>query len=52
LFSIATINILDETISLLSVKLSEIKINGEFKPKQGILSQGIVKLVVLITKTT
>jgi hypothetical protein len=36
LFSINTIIISDETISLLSVGVSEIKINGEFELKQGI----------------
>jgi hypothetical protein len=35
LFSIGTITILDETISLLSIGVLEVKISGEFDPKQG-----------------
>jgi hypothetical protein len=34
MFSIGTIIISDETISLLNVGVLEIKINGEFEPKQ------------------
>ncbi len=36
LFSICTITISDETISLLSVGVTEIKFNGKSTPKQGI----------------
>jgi len=36
LFSISTIIILDETISLLNVGVSKIRINGKFELKQGI----------------
>jgi hypothetical protein len=32
LFSIGIIIILDETVSLLSVKVTNIKINGEYEP--------------------
>jgi hypothetical protein len=37
LFSIGTIIISNETISLLNVVVSKIIINVQFKPKQGIL---------------
>jgi hypothetical protein len=37
LFSIGTITILDETISLLSIRMLEVKIGGEFDPEQGTL---------------
>ncbi len=36
LFSIGIITILVETISLLNVRVTKIRINGEFKPKQKI----------------
>ncbi len=42
LLSISIIIILNETISLLSVRVIKIKINGEFEPKQGITYQGVV----------
>ncbi len=35
-----------------SVGDTKIKINGEFEPKQGILDQGVAKIVASITKTT
>ncbi len=35
LFSIGTITILDETISLLNIRMCEVKISGEFDPEQG-----------------
>jgi len=52
LFSIGTIIILDETISLLNVGVSDIKINGESKLEQGISDQGTTKVVASTTKTT
>jgi len=36
LFLIGTITIWDETISLLNVEISKIRINGEFEPQQRI----------------
>jgi hypothetical protein len=52
LFSIGTIIISKETISLLSVGVSKIKINEEFEPPQGTSNQGVTKVVPSITKTT
>jgi hypothetical protein len=52
LFSIGTITISYETISLLNVRVIEIIINGKFKPKQRISYQGVAKVVVSTTKTT
>ncbi len=52
LFLINTITISYETISLLSVGLSNIRINGEFEPQQGISYQGVLKLMASTTKTT
>jgi hypothetical protein len=52
LFSIGTTAILDETISLLNVGFSKIKINAEFKPKQGILDQRVIELMASTIKTT
>jgi hypothetical protein len=51
LFSIGTIIISDETISLLNVGFLKIKINGKSKPQQGISYQGEVKVVASTTKT-
>jgi len=39
MFSIGTITISNETISLLNVRVLEIKINGKSEPKQGISYQ-------------
>jgi hypothetical protein len=52
LFSIGTIIILDETVSLLSVGVLKIRINAKSKPKQRILDQKAIELVVSTTKTT
>jgi hypothetical protein len=52
LFSIGTITILDETISLLSVGVLKIRINAESKLEQGILDQRAIELVASTTKTT
>jgi uncharacterized membrane protein len=49
LFSIGTIIISNETISLLSIKMSKIRINEEFELKQRTSDQRITK-VVLSTK--
>jgi hypothetical protein len=51
MFSTGTIIILNEIVSLLSVGVIEIKINGESKLKQGILDQGAVEVVASTTKT-
>jgi hypothetical protein len=47
LFLINTIIISNETISLPSVGVTNIKINGKFKPKQGISYQGATKVMAL-----
>jgi hypothetical protein len=52
LFSIGTITILDETISLLNVGVSNIKINEKFKLGQGISDERITKVMASTTKTT
>ncbi len=52
LFLIGTITILDETISLLSIGVSQIKINEEFEPEQRTSNQGAIEVVPSITKTT
>jgi hypothetical protein len=45
LFLINTITVSNETISLLSVRFTDIKINGESKPKQRISYQGATKVM-------
>ncbi len=52
LFSIGTITISNETISLLSKRVSKIKINKEFNTKQGTSNQGTVEVAPSTTKTT
>jgi hypothetical protein len=52
LFSIGTIIILDETISLLSVGVTKIKINGKSKLKQGISYQEVTEVMASTIKTT
>ncbi len=52
LFSIGTITILDETISLLNVGVSNIKINGKSKLGLGISDERITKVMASTTKTT
>jgi hypothetical protein len=52
LFSIGTITISKEIISLLSIKISKIKINEESEPQQRTLSQGAMKVVLSTTKKT
>jgi hypothetical protein len=52
LFSINTIIISHETISLLSVGVSNIIINGEYEPQQGISYQGEAKVVASTIKAT
>jgi hypothetical protein len=49
LFSIGTITILDEIVSLLSVKVSKIRTNGKSKPQQRILDKSKVEVVASIT---
>jgi hypothetical protein len=51
MFSIGTIIILNEIVSLLSVGVTKIKINGESKLEQGILDQGAIEVVASTTKT-
>jgi hypothetical protein len=51
LFSIGTIIISKETISLLSIGVSKIKINEEPKPQQGKSNQEIAKVAPSTTKT-
>jgi hypothetical protein len=51
MFSIGTIIILNEIVSLLSVGVTEIKINGESKLEQGILDQGAIEVMASTTKT-
>jgi hypothetical protein len=52
LFSINTIIISDETISLLNVGVSKIRINGEFELEQGIQNHRITKgMASIINKT-
>ncbi len=50
LFSIGTITISKEIISLLSIKISKIKIDEEYEPQQRTLSQGAMKVVLSTTK--
>jgi len=50
LLSIGTIIISDEIISLLSVGVTKITINGKFELEQGISYQGVVEVVALTTK--
>jgi hypothetical protein len=50
LFSIGIIIVLDETISLLSIGVSEITINEEYDPKQRTLDQGTTEVVPSTTK--
>jgi hypothetical protein len=52
LFSIGIITILDEIVSLLSVGVSEIRINGKSKPQQRILDQGKIEVVASTIETT
>jgi len=52
LFSIGTITISDETISLLSIGVLEVKINGEFDIEQGTSYQKAMKVVPSTTNTT
>jgi hypothetical protein len=40
LFLISTITILEEIISLLSIRMLEIRINEKFEPQQGTPNQG------------
>jgi hypothetical protein len=49
MFSIGTITILNEIVSLRSVGITKIKINQESKPKQGILDQGAIEVVASTT---
>jgi hypothetical protein len=50
LFSTSTITILDETISLLSIRMSKIKTNEKSDPKQKTIDQGEAKVVLLPIK--
>jgi hypothetical protein len=50
LFSISIIIVFDETIPLLSIGVSEIKINEEYDPKQRTLDQGTTEVVPSTTK--
>jgi len=50
LFSIGIIIILDETISLLNVRVTNIKINGEYEPEQRISYKKVAKVVASTTK--
>jgi general stress protein 26 len=52
LLSIGTITILDEIVSLSSVGVSKIRINGKFKPQQRILDQSKVEVVASTTEAT
>jgi hypothetical protein len=52
LFSIGTITISDETISLLSVGVTKIKINGESEPKERISDKKTTEVMALTTKIT
>ncbi len=52
LFLTGTITISDETISLLSIGVLEIKISENFEPKQGTSNQGAIEVVPSTTKTT
>jgi hypothetical protein len=52
LFSISIITTLNETISLMSIGMSEVKFNGEFDPKQETSHQGAIEMVILTTNTT
>jgi len=51
LFSISIIIISNEIISLLNIKMLEIKTNGKSNPKQGTSYQGITKLGPSTTKS-
>ncbi len=50
LFPIGTITISKETISLLSIGVSKIKINEESEPQQGTSNQGVAKVAPSTTK--
>jgi hypothetical protein len=52
LFSIGTITISDEIISLLSVGVTKIKINGKSEPKKRISNKKTTEVMALITKIT
>jgi hypothetical protein len=52
LFSIGTITILNETISLLSIIMSKIRISEEFDLEQRTSNQGAIKVAPSTTKTT
>jgi hypothetical protein len=52
LLSIGTITILDEIVSLLSIKVSKVRISGKSDPEQGTLDQGAIKMVPSTTNTT
>ncbi len=52
LFSIGTIINSNEIVSLLSVRVSKIIINGKCEPQWGITNQGRAKVVASTTKTT
>jgi hypothetical protein len=51
LFSIGIIIILKEIVSLLNIRMLEIKINEESEPQQGTLYQGAIEVVPSTTKT-
>jgi hypothetical protein len=51
LLSIGTLTISDETISLLNVGVSNIKINGKSEPEQELSHQGATKVVTSTIKT-
>jgi hypothetical protein len=51
LFSIGTITFLIETVSLLSVGVSKIKITKDSNPKQGTLNQTVGEVVPSIVKS-
>ncbi len=52
LFSIGTITISDEVISLLSTGMSEVKINGKSNLESKTSDQGIIEVVLSTTDTT
>jgi hypothetical protein len=52
LFSIITITISDETISLLNIGMSEVKVSGKSGLKQETSHQGTIKVVISTTNTT
>ncbi len=52
IFSIGTIIILDETISLPSIRISKVKVSGESDLEQETLDQGTIEVVLSTTNTT